>query len=319
VVKRDIAHDLALVRFEGPPLRALRLGRNADVEEGELHAFTGFPILNALGLHPVTHRGIVSAVSPIIVPLDSGKHIAPETLRKLSLPFDVFQLDAVAYPGNSGSPLYEVDTGRVVGIINSVFVKGTKELALSSPSGISYAIPVDFARRLLDLAGLRTEGAARRPRPPGHPVRRGGDWTAQEQSMSDRARELEVLQVDEAMNRVLVAEREASQAVEASRAQAAAILAAAEGAAEAIARRPSGASAPRTRSPTGRWNGPSPSWPRPDRSGRSRPHPSASPSGARPARRRPRRRARRRADDHLLPLRLCPGARPGPFRGFARR
>lgn len=155
VVKRDIAHDLALVRFEGPPLRALRLGRNADVEEGELHAFTGFPILNALGLHPTTHRGIVSAVSPIIVPLESGKHISPETLRKLSLPFDVFQLDAVAYPGNSGSPLYEVDTGRVVGIINSVFVKGTKEMALSSPSGISYAIPVDFARRLLDLAGLR--------------------------------------------------------------------------------------------------------------------------------------------------------------------
>jgi hypothetical protein len=55
--------------------------------------------------------------------------------------------------------------------------------------------------------------------------------------MSDRARELETLQVDEAMNRVLAAEREARQAVEASRAQAAAIVAAAEETAAAIGRR----------------------------------------------------------------------------------
>jgi S1-C subfamily serine protease len=155
VVKRDLAHDLCLLRFEGAPLRALRLGRSADVQEGALYAFTGFPILTALGLRPVTHRGIVSAISPIILPLASGKDITPENLRKLARPFDVFQLDATAYPGNSGSPLYEIETGRVVGVINSVFVKETKEMALSAPSGISYAIPVDFARRLLDQAGLK--------------------------------------------------------------------------------------------------------------------------------------------------------------------
>jgi hypothetical protein len=42
-----------------------------------------------------------------------------------------------------------------MGVINSVFVKEAKEMALSAPSGISYAIPVDFVRRLLDLAGLK--------------------------------------------------------------------------------------------------------------------------------------------------------------------
>ena len=44
-------------------------------------------------------------------------------------------------PGNSGSPLYDTETGEVIGIINMVFVKGTKEAALSQPSGISFAVP----------------------------------------------------------------------------------------------------------------------------------------------------------------------------------
>ena len=39
--------------------------------------------------------------------------------------FDAFQLDAIAYPGNSGSP-HEPATGQVVGVINSVFVKESK-------------------------------------------------------------------------------------------------------------------------------------------------------------------------------------------------
>jgi S1-C subfamily serine protease len=70
-------------------------------------------------------------------------------LKKLETPYDVFQLDATAYPGNSGSPLYHVDTGKVIGIINKVFVQGTKENAVSNPSGISYAIPAEHIKRLL--------------------------------------------------------------------------------------------------------------------------------------------------------------------------
>lgn len=155
VVKRDEVHDLCLLRFEGPSRRPLRLGRDRDVREGELYAFTGLPILNTLGLHPVTHRGIVSAISPVVIPVASGKHLNRDVLSKLAQPFDVFQLDATAYPGNSGSPLYRIDTGEVVGIINSVFIKKTKEMALTDPSGISYAIPVSHVRNLLKSAGLK--------------------------------------------------------------------------------------------------------------------------------------------------------------------
>jgi S1-C subfamily serine protease len=62
----------------------------------------------------------------------------------------VFQLDGTAYPGNSGSPLYDPETGLVYGVINMVFVKGTKEAALSNPSGITYAIPGTYIRGLLE-------------------------------------------------------------------------------------------------------------------------------------------------------------------------
>jgi S1-C subfamily serine protease len=154
VVEMDETHDLCLLRFEGPGGRPMRLGNNRDVREGQLYAFTGFPILSALGLHPVTHQGILSAITPVIIPVASGKHLTRDVLAKLARPFDVFQLDATAYPGNSGSPLYRIDTGQVVGVINSVFVKKTKEMDLTDPSGITYAMPVGYVGDLLQAAGL---------------------------------------------------------------------------------------------------------------------------------------------------------------------
>ena len=73
-------------------------------------------------------------------------------IRAMRDPFDVLQLDATAYPGNSGSPVYAQATGKVLGVINSVLVKETKEAAITKPSGISYAIPVKFVRDLLRKA-----------------------------------------------------------------------------------------------------------------------------------------------------------------------
>jgi len=61
----------------------------------------------------------------------------------------VYQLDATAYPGNSGSAMYHASTGEVVGIINKVFVQESKEAVISKPSGITYAIPVKYLHQLL--------------------------------------------------------------------------------------------------------------------------------------------------------------------------
>ena len=41
-------------------------------------------------------------------------------------------------------------SGEVVGIVNMVFVKGTKETALSATSGSTYAVPVQPLLTLLE-------------------------------------------------------------------------------------------------------------------------------------------------------------------------
>ncbi len=145
----DRQHDLAILRITGFPLPAMKLGDSSRVREGELYAFTGFPIGAVLGLFPVTHRGIISAITPIIAPLDNAVQLKSELIKQLRTPFDVFQLDATAYPGNSGSPLYHPESGAVIGVINMVLVKGKKESVLSEPSGITYAIPIEYVRTLI--------------------------------------------------------------------------------------------------------------------------------------------------------------------------
>ena len=45
--------------------------------------------------------------------------------------------------------LFDTETGEVVGVVNMAALKGTRESALTRPSGISYAIPVDHVLRLL--------------------------------------------------------------------------------------------------------------------------------------------------------------------------
>jgi S1-C subfamily serine protease len=146
----DAAHDLALLRISGSPLPALALRSSDTVREGDSVLFTGFPIGAVLGPFPATHRGMVAAITPIVIPPPNAGQLDPAMIRRLAGgAFPVFQLDATAYPGNSGSPLYVPDTGEVVGIVNMVFVRGTKEAALTQPSGISYAIPSRYLIELL--------------------------------------------------------------------------------------------------------------------------------------------------------------------------
>lgn len=152
VAAEDAEHDLALLRIEGDPLPTLRLGRSERVRPGTGLAFTGFPIGMVLGMYPVTHEGIVSAVTPIAIPRGKARALDSRTIKRLSDPYPVFQLDATAYPGNSGSPVYLRDNGRVVGVLNMVFVKESKESVLQDPSGIAYAIPIEHARPLLKEA-----------------------------------------------------------------------------------------------------------------------------------------------------------------------
>jgi len=153
-VAMDHEHDLALLKIEGNPLPTLGIDWSKQVREGQDIIFTGFPIGIVLGLYPVTHHGIISALTPIAIPPPAAGQLNPNLIKRLQNPFEVFQLDATAYPGNSGSPLCDAATGRVIGVINSVFIKESKETILQQPSGITYAIPIDYAKDLFTKAGL---------------------------------------------------------------------------------------------------------------------------------------------------------------------
>ncbi|MBS3934989.1 MAG: trypsin-like peptidase domain-containing protein [Sulfuritalea sp.] len=151
LVARDIPHDLALLRIAGPALPALMLGSSDAVREGQAVAFSGFPIGSALGFSPVTHRGIVSSITPISLPSGNASQLKDKSIRSLRAgAFPIFQLDATAYPGNSGGPLFDPVSGQVLGILNMVFIKSTRESALEKPSGISYAVPVRHLVELLE-------------------------------------------------------------------------------------------------------------------------------------------------------------------------
>ena len=156
VLETGRVHDLAVLRIEGAAVPALAIRNSDTVREGQAIAFMGFPIGGVLGFSPVTHRGIVSSITAAVLPAPSSRQLTDATIRGARAgSFDIFQLDATAYPGNSGGPLFDADSGEVLGVVNMVLVKNTRESALSQPSGISYAIPSRFVSELLERANSK--------------------------------------------------------------------------------------------------------------------------------------------------------------------
>ena len=149
----DPGSDLALLSLEGKPLPPLPLRDSATVREGQEILMTGYPLGPVLGPFAATHHGMIAAVTPIAIPQGHASQLNPALVHRLSSgSFAVFQLDATAYPGNSGSPIYDPATGEVLGIVNMVFVKGTKEAAITQPSGIAYAVPASHLMALIKSA-----------------------------------------------------------------------------------------------------------------------------------------------------------------------
>ena len=149
VVGTDRPRDLALLRIEGAALTPMPLEDSGSAREGQSIAVLGFPIGGTLGFAMVTHRGIIASVTTAALPAATAQQLDPRALVRLREGnFEIYQLDATAYPGNSGGPVVDADTGRVVAIINMVLIKAGRESALSNPTGISYAIPV---RHLIEL------------------------------------------------------------------------------------------------------------------------------------------------------------------------
>jgi S1-C subfamily serine protease len=149
IVATSELYDLAVLRLSGSALPVMTLASEKFRGDGTYVAFTGFPIGSVLGLYPVTHRGMIASTTPTVIPAQTAGQISLKMLKSMRNPYLIYQLDATAYPGNSGSAMYDMKTGEVLGIINKVFVQSTKEAVISNPSGITYAIPVKYLHQIL--------------------------------------------------------------------------------------------------------------------------------------------------------------------------
>ncbi|MCK7493533.1 MAG: serine protease [Comamonadaceae bacterium] len=84
------------------------------------------------------------------LPAPTSRQLDPRALQQLREgAFDIFQLDATAYPGNSGGPVLDAETGEVVGVVNMVLVRGTREARSSSRRGSATRFRVRHVREML--------------------------------------------------------------------------------------------------------------------------------------------------------------------------
>lgn len=150
VIDRDEPHDIALLRLLDGSFPPLRLSSGENVAEGQSVAITGFPLGPILGLYPVTHQGIIAAIKPVT----SSRQLTGKAMSVIRSGIEIYQLDITAFPGNSGSPLYDTATGDVVGIVSSVSGRNKKGLIVQ-PSGITFAIPAKYLRKLLERNNIK--------------------------------------------------------------------------------------------------------------------------------------------------------------------
>lgn len=150
----DYGHepDLAVCRVDISGLKqimtkalpALKLGDSSEVKEGEEVGVCGFPLGLRLPrgaelhqLTPIAQKGIVAAILPY---------------AGVNNPH-AFQLDIALNPGSSGSPVFRVDNGEVIGIVFAAPQRpghvriprpdgSTEDVStIALPTGFGYAVP----------------------------------------------------------------------------------------------------------------------------------------------------------------------------------
>ncbi len=124
-VAGDPVSDLALIKIEapGPPLPAIRFGRDNDLLLGE----TVIALGNPFGLASSVSVGVLSAMN------------REASYNGQVLYRDILQTDAAVNPGNSGGPLVNLD-GELIGI--NVAIQREAQ-------NIGFAVPAARARALL--------------------------------------------------------------------------------------------------------------------------------------------------------------------------
>jgi S1-C subfamily serine protease len=143
--KLDNKNDLAVFEFVERPenLKELELGDSENVEVGQDTYFIGFPyaaqlINDGFGVTLVVNKGIVSNIK--------RDGTDPEKKRNWLI------IDAISNPGNSGCPVIDVETNKVIGVMSISFRTPSqivKELDIREPMHIAGAKPINLVNKLL--------------------------------------------------------------------------------------------------------------------------------------------------------------------------
>lgn len=100
---RPLLYDYAILKVEGKGLTPTEFESYDSLEEGSDVYFCGYPLSSQ---HLTTHKGMISA-----------KYTREGTFNHT--PQKVFQIEGAINKGNSGGPLFDFATRKVVGIIST--------------------------------------------------------------------------------------------------------------------------------------------------------------------------------------------------------
>ena len=143
LVQNDAIYDVALLKFAqdiGFTVPVNIFGDTNKLENGSSIATIGFPFANnGLHIQSITH-GIISS-----------KTVTPSGIKLL-------QFDTMIHEGNSGSPLLDLQTNQIVGIVTNRFnptggggasvMLGNRQLGVET--NISYAAVIEYGKELLN-------------------------------------------------------------------------------------------------------------------------------------------------------------------------
>lgn len=146
LLKLDYNNDLALLQLKGDfgkLIKKIELGDSDQVEVGQDAYYIGFPyaaqlVNEGFGLSLIANRTMVSTIK-----YDGVDEQHPRNW--------IF-LDTISNPGNSGGPVIDAETNKIIGVMSISFRTPShkyKDLDIREPMHIAGAKPINLAKALM--------------------------------------------------------------------------------------------------------------------------------------------------------------------------